>query len=457
MGFQTDYITLPFELQYPLNSQLPDPSNQTDPTKEKWRGAFVAKAVTDVGMRRSSNQDSYCITLADDREKWERSGHLLIVADGMGAHAAGELASRLSVDLIPHHYTKLNRGDPVRAILQALEEANAEIYRRGQANPEFRSMGTTTSALLILPAGAVVAHVGDSRVYRLRGQTLEQLTFDHSLVWEMRASGEVSEEALRNNAVPKNVITRSLGPNANVQVDLEGPFPVQKGDRFLLCSDGLSGQLSDEEIGVLLESLDIDMAVRAMVDLANLRGGPDNVTVIIGEVKGDDIVTQHGSSPTPPSPSQSAYPILFGVISAVCLLASVILLISYQFPFAAISLAAAVIAAVSGWVKMYSATESPADRSSKLGRGPHRKAQCKPTSAFIEQLKNLIKEMQEWVAESGVQIDQKPLEASMAAGKQAAASRDYKQAIHHYCTVLVTLMRHARTKVDVKDEDSIDY
>jgi hypothetical protein len=132
-------------------------------------------------------------------------------------------------------------------------------------------------------------------------------------------------------------------------------------------------------------------------------------------------------------------------------------LISHQFPFAAISLAAAVIAAVSGWVKMHSTSEAPADRSSKLGRGPHRKAQCKPTSAFIEQLKNLIKELQEWVAESGVKIDQKPLETSMAAGKQATASRDYKQAIHHYSTALIALMRHARTKVDAKDDESIDY
>ena len=176
-------------------------------------------------MRRSANQDSFAVVLAEDREHWERSGHLLIVADGMGAHAAGELASRLSVDLIPHHYAKLNRGDAPVALLRSLEEANSEIFRKGQANPEFRNMGTTTCALAILPEGAVIAHVGDSRVYRLRGTTIEQLTFDHSLVWEMRASGEVSEEALRNNAIPKNVITRSLGPSATVAIDLEGPFP----------------------------------------------------------------------------------------------------------------------------------------------------------------------------------------------------------------------------------------
>jgi serine/threonine protein phosphatase PrpC len=439
-----------------LNSQIPDPINPTDATKEQWRNAFVAKAISDVGMRRASNQDSYCITLADDRDKWERSGHLLIVADGMGAHAAGELASRLSVEHIPHHYTKLNRGDPVRAILQALEETNSEIYRRGQANPEFRSMGTTTSALLILPAGAVAAHVGDSRVYRLRGQTLEQLTFDHSLVWEMRASGEVSEEALKNNVVPKNVITRSLGPSASVQVDLEGPFPVLKGDRFLLCSDGLSGQLSDEEIGILLGTLDIDMAMRTMVDLANMRGGPDNITVVVGEVTSGDIATLNGAPP-PAAPNPSAYPILFGVIAAICVLASLILLISHHFPFAAISLAAAVVAAISGWIKMQATSEPQGDRSSKLGRGPHRKAICKPSLAFIDTLNTQIEELQEWVADRGVQVDQKSLEASMTAGKAATASRDYKQAIYHYCNVFTDLTRHAREKGDAKDDESIDY
>ena len=137
-------------------------------------------------MRRRNNQDSFAVVIAEDEISWQKSGHLLIVADGMGAHAAGELASRLSVELIPHHYGKLLKGIPSEALQRSLIETNSEIFRRGQANPEFRSMGTTTCALAILPEGAVVAHVGDSRVYRLRGNQFEQLTFDHSLVWEMQ-------------------------------------------------------------------------------------------------------------------------------------------------------------------------------------------------------------------------------------------------------------------------------
>nr|MCU0708564.1 protein phosphatase 2C domain-containing protein [Pirellula sp.] len=139
-----------------MNSEDPTPISNSGSSHSPWRDALATAAATDVGMRRSSNQDSFCVSLAEDREHWERAGHLLMVADGMGAHAAGELASRLSVDLVPHHFAKLNRGDPARALLQAMEEANQEIYRRGQANPEFRNMGTTTSSLLLLPLGAVV-------------------------------------------------------------------------------------------------------------------------------------------------------------------------------------------------------------------------------------------------------------------------------------------------------------
>lgn len=438
-----------------MNSKVTSSSTRSESPNSPWRTALATSAATDVGMRRSANQDSYCITLADDREKWERSGHLLIVADGMGAHAAGELASRLSVDLIPHHYAKLNRGDPIGAILQAVEEANSEIYRRGQANPEFRGMGTTTSALLLLPAGAILAHVGDSRIYRLRGQTLEQLTFDHSLVWEMRASGEVGEEMLRNNAVPKNVITRSLGPNPNVQVDLEGPFPLQNGDRFLLCSDGLSGQLTDEEIGILLGSLDLDMAVRAMIDLANLRGGPDNITVAVAEIRGDELVTK-SVLPTPPPEDRPSYPIGFGIAGVVCALAAVVLLMVKQIPLAAVSVAAAFVAGISGWIKMMK-FDSSGDRSARLGRGPHRKAQCKPSADFVKQITGVIQELQEWMVESGVQVDQRELDAAIALGQRETAARNYKQAIQHYCEVLTAMMRNARVKADDRDDESIDY
>jgi protein phosphatase len=229
-------------------------------------------ALTDVGLRRTNNQDSHVVDLASS---------LFIVADGMGAHAAGELASKLAVQTIPLTYQK-NRDKPAHVALQkAIQEANHVIHNRGQANPDFQGMGTTTSALLLLPLGAIVAHVGDSRVYRLRGSQLDQLSFDHSLVWELTAAGQISGG---NPAIPRNIITRSLGPNPDVEVDLEGPFPVAAGDMFLLCSDGLSGEVGDEEIGIILQCLPPEEAAQLLVDLANLRGGPDNITVIVARV-----------------------------------------------------------------------------------------------------------------------------------------------------------------------------
>ena len=406
-------------------------------------------------MRRSANQDSFAVVLAEDREHWERSGHLLIVADGMGAHAAGELASRLSVDLIPHHYAKLNRGDAPVALLRSLEEANSEIFRKGQANPEFRNMGTTTCALAILPEGAVIAHVGDSRVYRLRGTTIEQLTFDHSLVWEMRASGEVSEEALRNNAIPKNVITRSLGPSATVAIDLEGPFPLQRGDRFLLCSDGLSGQLTDEEIGVLLGTLDLQTAVQAMIDLANLRGGPDNITVVVADIVGDEIVNKGAAAAAANQPVVN-YPVSFAVVAAICGLAGVVLAMLRQFPLAAISAIIALVAGVSGWVKTQ-LDSSNRSRTDHLGKGPYRKFQCKPTADFCKQLLGVINELKDWLEQRGPLSDEALIRTKIEAGNQAMATKDYRTAIKNFVEVMTSIMKDIKSRSDDSDAESIDY
>ena len=175
------------------------------------------------------------------------------------------------------------------------------IHERGQANAEFQGMGTTCSVLVLLPTTAVIAHVGDSRVYRLRRRQLEQLTFDHSLVWEMMAAGQMPRGEVAN-FIPKNIITRSLGPHADVQVDLEGPFPLEVGDTFLLCSDGLSGQVKDEEIGAILSVLSPQEAVRALVDMANLRGGPDNITAIVARVLAVPNENPDPSAPQPIAP-----------------------------------------------------------------------------------------------------------------------------------------------------------
>jgi protein phosphatase len=404
-------------------------------------------------MRRRNNQDSFAVVLAEDENAWQKTGHLLIVADGMGAHAAGELASRLSVELIPHHYGKLLKGIPSEALQKSLVETNSEIYRRGQANPEFRSMGTTTCALAILPEGAVIAHVGDSRVYRLRGSLLEQMTFDHSLVWEMRASGDISEEALRSNAIPKNVITRSLGPNATVAVDLEGPFPLRVGDKYLICSDGLSGQLSDEEIGVLMQVLDIHSAVQAMVHLANLRGGPDNITVIIAEVTQDRLICAPGTREKNPSAVEPSFPVAFGVTTVICGLVGIVLLLLGQLPIAIIAAAAALAAFGTGWFK-YQSQRVRNDFEGFYGRGPYRKANCKPDSEFATQLTSVIHELSDWVKENDWKIESKEIDENMRKALTAENSKDYAEAIRRYIQVISITMEEVRKAQEEKPNDS---
>jgi PPM family protein phosphatase len=245
-----------------------------------WDDVIIDAAATDTGMRRSNNQDSYTIVRAPHPEAWRQRGHVFLVADGMGAHAVGELASKMACDRIPHNYMKTRAGTPAEAIVKTFRDVSAEIHSKATANRDFQGMGTTSSALLLLPEGALIAHVGDSRVYRARGGRIDQLSFDHSLVWELVRRNHLTSEQARVS-VPKNVITRSLGPEAEIEVDIEGPLPVELGDVFLLCSDGLSGPVEDHELGAFAANFHPSDACRYLVNLANLRGGLDNITVLI--------------------------------------------------------------------------------------------------------------------------------------------------------------------------------
>ena len=143
-------------------------------------------------------------------------------------------------------------------------------------------MGTTTTALLLRPEGAWVSHVGDSRVYRVRDGWIEQLSYDHSLLWEYARIKHMDPEDVLD--IPSNVIHRCLGPEPMVQIDVEGPYSVRPGDVFLLCSDGLSGQVTDPEMGAVVTVLPPAEACQFLIDLANLRGGPDNITALVVHV-----------------------------------------------------------------------------------------------------------------------------------------------------------------------------
>jgi PPM family protein phosphatase len=231
--------------------------------------------VTDTGKRRLRNEDAYVC-----------SPPLFAVADGMGGAQAGELASRLAATSLEEFAQA--HGEQTAADL--VQEANARIYRRSREDPAAAGMGSTiTVALVDGTAGAVsLAHVGDSRAYLLRGGSLEQLTADHSLVAELVRSGRLTEEEAENHP-QRSVITRVLGTDPDVDVDTLSVL-AEPGDLFLLCSDGLTAMLRDEDILQVLEEADGDpeRAARALVDAANHAGGDDNITVVAFEiVEGD--------------------------------------------------------------------------------------------------------------------------------------------------------------------------
>lgn len=403
-----------------------------------WQDSFEHAQLSDVGMRRRNNQDSHGLVLASDDGVWHARGHVLMVADGMGAHAAGELASKIAVDTVPHLYLKLRDLPPGEALERAIHEANAEVHRRGQANPEFHNMGTTSSVLAILPDAAWIAHIGDSRVYRLRGEILEQLTFDHSLVWEAKRDNNWPAGLDPTQALPKNVITRSLGPNSQVMVDVEGPFPIEVGDTFLLCSDGLTGAISDEELAPILAYLPAEEAAAVLVDLANLRGGPDNITVLVARVlpswpqkAGTSAVAARNSSES----KGEVHPAVW-VGAGVCLLASIGLLVARQPLFAGIAFAVGLLVGGLGWALRgaWSGRRSGRSAAAKSYQAPYTRTSCSNPVQFLQKLAALTTELRTAAVETSLDVtayDKACRQATEAgkAGQTVPALRTYARAI----------------------------
>ncbi|MFK7776553.1 MAG: protein phosphatase 2C domain-containing protein [Gimesia sp.] len=267
----------------------------------RWEHPVQFASQSDVGFRRRNNEDSISVRICKDQESWREHGHFFLVADGMGGHAVGELASKIASETVPHTFFKNKPGPVAKSLKSAIEVANQAINERGMANREFMRMGTTCSSLCLCAEGAVIGHVGDSRVYRVRNNRIDQLTFDHSLQWELIRQGRGKPEDVYRNE-PRNVITRSLGPEPVVQVDIEGPYPIMDGDRYVLCSDGLTSHLKDDEIGMITKYLDPSDACRLMINLANLRGGSDNISVIVvrvGDLPDGDFPEEQSSEEEP--------------------------------------------------------------------------------------------------------------------------------------------------------------
>ncbi len=414
---------------------------------QNWDAYLAVASLSDIGMRRSNNQDNLSVSLASNLEQWRRRGHLFIVADGMGAHAAGELASKMAVDAIPHLYAKYDEFPAHEALRKAVVEANSEIHKRGQANEEFHNMGTTCSSLLLLPQGAVVAHVGDSRVYRLRKNRFEQLTFDHSLVWEMRKSGQLSEEELESGKIPKNVITRSLGPYAEAKVDVEGPFPILPNDKFLLCSDGLTGLVEDSELGSLLANLPPDEAARVLVDLANLRGGHDNITCIIAHVKNKQLATTADGGVVSRSSRKRqkslVRPLLIAVLFGSAIVAGAFFFLSDR-PIAIFPAAIFVISLL--WLLVdliQSANKGGGDSIyQKHGDGPYVQIQCNSGKEVADQLTDITKQLVDVAQKQNWKIDDQKLQELLGAAKSDSGS----EAVRAYARCISFLMDQLRNQ-----------
>src|SRR5689334_11154752 len=242
-------------------------------------------AKTDVGLKRTHNEDNYFL-LDDDK--------LFIVADGMGGHSSGEVASKMATEAIAEFFTRTRDQEATwpykmdrslsyveNRLVCGIKLANHKIFTAATADLKYKGMGTTIVTCHVHDAKVFIGHVGDSRCYRIRGDQIKQVTRDHSLLEDYKeAKPDMTEEEQRNFP-HKNVITRALGMRETVQVDIRA-HQIKSGDLFLLCSDGLSGMVHDESIlQISVNAKSLERAVAELVDAANRNGGTDNVTTLM--------------------------------------------------------------------------------------------------------------------------------------------------------------------------------
>jgi len=260
---------------------------------------------TDLGRTRDHNEDRFLVadltrkaaSLQPEVRRHDIGprGTLLVVADGMGGAAAGELASEMATDTIYSHLVKTwNAEDELTPqrfayrLKEAVEVANASIHAHAKAHPEVRGMGTTTTAAGVLHDHLYLTQVGDSRAYLIRGGQAHQITKDQSLMQRLVEAGELTEEEAAQSE-RRNIILQALGPDPKVKVDLTHQ-EVRRGDILVLCSDGLSGQVKKEEIAAIVSAApDLSTACDRLIALANERGGPDNITVVVARFDGDGL------------------------------------------------------------------------------------------------------------------------------------------------------------------------
>jgi protein phosphatase len=410
----------------------------------RWEQVVRYSSLSDIGFRRRNNEDSSISQICADATIWNQHGHIFLVADGMGGHAAGELASKMAADRLPQTFFKSRDKSVGDALKEAIEVANKAINDHGTLNKDFERMGTTCSALVLGPDGATIGHVGDSRVYRVRGDRIDQLTFDHSLQWEMLREKKVSREEILLHE-PRHVITRSLGPEPTVKIDIEGPYPVQPGDTFVLCTDGLTGHLSDAEIGTIARELPPKDSCRLLVNLANLRGGSDNITVVVasvGDVPAEVLMGEEQEKLV--HDQKMGWLWLAGFWAVGILLAvGIVLLLFQRFLQGVVAISTsltALVAILLVYFRRGRRTIEIGDSAETVVWSPYATATARLSRKFLGHLAAVEAELQRTASVENWAIDWKQHEVAYTKAKTAFDSRDYVKSFRYYASAIDCLM-----------------
>ncbi|HEY4360163.1 MAG TPA: Stp1/IreP family PP2C-type Ser/Thr phosphatase [Bryobacteraceae bacterium] len=268
----------------------------TDPGLEE-SCVVEASFLSDQGPRRTSNEDSAAVVVPQDPEHIASKGTLVLVADGMGGHEGGEVASEMAARLISEAYYA-DQTDPQTSLVNAYHLANRAIFDHAKRQPQLTGMGTTCTAVAIVDGLAYSAHVGDSRAYLVRAGQLYQMTEDHSQTMEMVKQGMITLQEAREHP-DRNVILRAMGTHKDLEVAVwETPFALRPGDRFVLCSDGLHEMVTDDEICAITAANEYAQACAQMMQLALERISSDNVTVAVAQVYPPGARNGHGPKET---------------------------------------------------------------------------------------------------------------------------------------------------------------
>jgi PPM family protein phosphatase len=238
-------------------------------------------SMTDLGCQRENNEDRYSYWEPASDEEFARKGRLAIVADGMGGHEGGQEASRIAVEAIEEIYSETPAGDPQSLLVTGFRIAHERIQEYATVHPELHGMGTTASAIALLGRHLYYAHVGDSRLYRVRANSISRLTHDHSYVGRLVENGVITPEEAESHP-QRHILTAALGAGVEISPEIpEHPIALQTGDVLILCTDGMWSLLSDPEIECIVTANAPPEACRALIKMTKDRGGPDNITVQI--------------------------------------------------------------------------------------------------------------------------------------------------------------------------------